>query len=236
MTPPRIAATPGGVECNCYVSWIEAKSHYASVGRNDEWAAFTPEQQAAALIAATRQVDSLPLRGQRADPTTPQALHFPRAEDPDVLVDGIAFLALLDRPVPLPHRVLIPCTERVCSIDEEMVFRPWADYIIDWAEGAIVARSGGAMPHRFPCAIRYRCKDVPEAIRRAVCEQALWLLRARTTTREPWDPPGAMMWSDVEPTTGSDRPEGYPVRLSRRGWSPSASRLLKPYVELARVG
>lgn len=236
MTPFRIEATPGGAECNCYVELVEANRYFASVGRSDEWSAFSPGQQTAALVAATRQIERLPLRGRRADPNTPQALHFPRAEDPDTLIDGVAFVARLDTPIPLPHRVVAPCSERVYTIDEEQVFRPWADYILDCINGAIIARSGGAMADSFAYAISYLCKEVPEPVRQAVCEHALWLLGGRSTTSRRYDPPGSMMWSDVGPVAPAASAHEASGRLSRRGWSPRASSLLKPYVELARVG
>jgi len=236
MNPPRIEAIPGGAECNCYVELVEANRYFASVGRSDEWSAFLPGQQAAALVAATCQIERLPLRGRRADPNTPQALHFPRAEDPDTLIDGVAFVALLDTPVPLPHHIVAPCSERVYTVDDEQVFRPWADYIIDCINGAIVARSGGAMADRFAYAISYLCKEVPDAVKRAVCEHALWLLGGRITTSRRYDPPGSMMWSDVGPVTHTVSAQDSPRGLSRRGWSPRTSSLLKPYVELARVG
>lgn len=237
MTPQRIQVIPGGVECNCYVELVEANRYFASVGRSDEWSAFSPAQQAAALLAATRQIERLPLRGRRADPATPQALHFPRVEDPDALVEGLAFLALLDRPVKLPHRVVMPCTETVHTVDGEQVFRPWADYILDCVNGAIVARSGGQMAHRSPYAISYLCREVPESVRHATCEHALWLLAEKGAPTTGPHPPDSMMWSDVVGAASSPAPsEGDTQRLSRRGWSPVAARLLRPYVEPARVG
>jgi hypothetical protein len=174
--------------------------------------------------------------GSSACRSAAQALHFPRAEDPDTRVEGAAFLALLDTPVPLAHHIVAPCSERVYAIDGAQVFRPWADYILDCINGAIVARSGGAMADRSPYAISYLCKEVPRAVKQAVCEHALWLLGSQRFAPAAYDPSGSMMWSDVGPVADSAVAHAAPERLSRRGWSPRASSLLKPYVELARAG
>jgi hypothetical protein len=91
------------------------------------------------------------------------------------------------------------------------------------------------MAHWSSYAISYLCKDVPEALKQAVCEQAMWLLSAENTpSPEPANTP--MMWSDVRVADREDEDGIYSSRLSRRGWSPSAARLLKPYVEMGRVG
>lgn len=64
------------VGVNSYVSREEADAYFRDRLDAEAWAEASTERQEAALVTATRRIDSLRLRGQRADPR--QALAFPR--------------------------------------------------------------------------------------------------------------------------------------------------------------
>ena len=61
---------------NSYVSREEASAYFQHRLDADAWAEAGEEKQDAALVTATRRIDSLRLRGQKADPR--QVLAFPR--------------------------------------------------------------------------------------------------------------------------------------------------------------
>lgn len=64
------------VGVNSYVSREEADAYFRDRLDAEAWAEASTERQEAALVTATRRIDSLRLRGQKADPR--QVLAFPR--------------------------------------------------------------------------------------------------------------------------------------------------------------
>lgn len=77
----RIDAEIAGADSNCYLSLADADAHFAEGIREEAWEKLPDSDRERALIAATRQIERLRLRGSKSDPSTPQALHFPRAGD-----------------------------------------------------------------------------------------------------------------------------------------------------------
>lgn len=61
---------------NSYLDLDEANAYFAERLYNDAWISATDDMKAQALIMATRRIDSLPLRGSKAD--RDQHLAFPR--------------------------------------------------------------------------------------------------------------------------------------------------------------
>lgn len=72
-----IDATVGGASANSYVAAVDADAYFASRVGGAAWAAASAGDREIALIDATRQLDRLRYKGQRA--STAQALEFPRS-------------------------------------------------------------------------------------------------------------------------------------------------------------
>lgn len=72
----RIDATSGSDTANSYVTLAEARAYHESQLHNDDWFQHTQETLAAALIHATRLIDTSSFKGQPS--SAAQALEFPR--------------------------------------------------------------------------------------------------------------------------------------------------------------
>lgn len=71
-----INSTPGSASANCYMSLAEADAYLEAHLSAATWAALDTERKSAALISATRELDSQVWTGRRV--TEPQALSWPR--------------------------------------------------------------------------------------------------------------------------------------------------------------
>ena len=71
-----ITATPGDASANCYVTLYEANSYLEAHLQASVWTAFDDEKKKAALVAATRQIDTMKFAGRRG--TQAQSLAWPR--------------------------------------------------------------------------------------------------------------------------------------------------------------
>jgi hypothetical protein len=69
---------------NSYTSVADADTFLACQRYNDAWLAATPDEQAQAVVTATRAIDAaMDFNGYLTDPTTPQSLRWPRVYAPN---------------------------------------------------------------------------------------------------------------------------------------------------------
>ncbi len=72
-----LVTTAGSATANSYASLVDAEAYALTLPVANDWAAATDPQKNAALVQATRMLDTLNWSGWRTAPTT-QALQWPR--------------------------------------------------------------------------------------------------------------------------------------------------------------
>lgn len=75
--PLTIVTTPGDASANAYASLAEAEAYALTLPVVNDWATATEAQKNAAMVQATRMLDTLDWKGLRTAPTV-QALQWPR--------------------------------------------------------------------------------------------------------------------------------------------------------------
>lgn len=95
---PVIVDTVGATDANSYLSVAAATELLDARLGSGAWASADPDDQARALIMATRDIDSNRFRGYKV--AYDQALQFPRTDQPDTPPDQI------------PQDVLLACAEQ----------------------------------------------------------------------------------------------------------------------------
>ena len=108
---PAFNATLGSSTATSYISVAQADDWYAGTLNEDAWTALDDDQKQAALVAATRALETLTYAGVRCTPSTndpakEQALQWPRSGAtckgitavcgalPQAIIDATAYLAL----------------------------------------------------------------------------------------------------------------------------------------------
>ena len=168
---------PGAGNSNSYITSAWADSYFDSDTRHNRWAKLTEDSNARALLQATRQINSLRLAGDKLDPFTPQALHFPRASDPYRTSYQESWTADIGSPVQLEHPRLV--TGSITVEDSEGTeYTEDADYELDLEAGTITALADGDLEDGEDYLVTYQYIGILEPIERATAEQALWLAEA----------------------------------------------------------
>lgn len=75
--PLVLDATPGALTANTYALLVDAEAYYLTLPVSNDWAAATGPQKNAALVQATRLMDTLVWKGYRTNYST-QPLQWPR--------------------------------------------------------------------------------------------------------------------------------------------------------------
>lgn len=108
---PAFDATLGSSVATSYISVAQADDYYLGTMREPDWSALTQQEKEAALIAATRGLETLDYAGTRCtpasdDPALEQALQWPRSDAtckglaatcamlPRAILEATAYLAL----------------------------------------------------------------------------------------------------------------------------------------------
>jgi len=170
----EIVATPGEINSNSYISLAWADSYYDADTRHERWDDLAESDQERAIVQATRQIDALPLAGSCLDVDTPQALHFPRADD-DCRTIQEDFTSDHDVAVNLTRELIIEDSELVTTTDGETEFEADTDYEMDCEAGTITVLSTGSMEDATDYTIVYKYTGIPLPVEQATAEQALWL-------------------------------------------------------------
>lgn len=258
----RIDATIAGADSNCYLSLADADAYFASSIREDAWSDFTDDERERALIQATSQIERLRLRGSPSDPSTPQALHFPRAGDYDwedeanvndindragdtldLVSDdaGDTQLATIVGEDTDGRRISedVNLTGTSAATSTKTFLRLKSITLASAAVGTITISetNGGA----DLCTIDPTDTTpdttwellVPEQIRQGCCEQALYLLDKDADGGDDLIDHRAMQAAGVKSVSLDGVSVAYGA-ASARDWSPSARQLLQSYV--SRVG
>ena len=171
---PTIIAAPGAGNANSYATLALADHHFDQSLQAAGWNAQSDSDKQAALIGATRAIERLRLGGLREDTTTPQALHFPRAQDTDRTVSLEAFTSDADVAVQLLRTGINDDSETVEDSDGTE-YTATTDYTIDEDAGTITVLGTGTMSDATTYYISYGYA-IPERVERATCEQAYDLL------------------------------------------------------------
>jgi len=173
---PTIRAASGAGNANSYVTLELADDYFAQGLQASAWNAQEESDREAALIGATRAIERLRLGGTPDDTSTPQALHFPRADDTDRTIVDEEFTSEHDSAVQLLRSGIT--TDSVTVEDSSgTAYTEDTDYTIDYDNGTITVASTGSMSDDTTYYISYD-HGIPQAVEEATCEQAIWLLRA----------------------------------------------------------
>lgn len=86
----ELIATPGADDANSYVTLEDADEYFEASLDNALWLSYTPMERETGLIVATRDIEAIAFSGDKHDPVTPQALHFPRRLDGLVIIPEVA--------------------------------------------------------------------------------------------------------------------------------------------------
>jgi hypothetical protein len=171
-----IDATPAGPNSNSYVSLADADAWFALGMQAAAWDAYVDADKSAALIEATRMIESLRLIGIPYDTDTPQALHFPLSDYTrwrSVVADE--FEAALGTAVDLARSQLEEGSVYVTADDGTTEYSEGSDYEIDYDAGTVTALVGGDITEAETCLISYDYLGIPKSIEQACCLEALHL-------------------------------------------------------------
>ena len=174
---PSIVATPGAGDANSYVTLAFADDFFDRELRGDAWAAFDNTQKERALIQATRQIEGLRIDGVREDTTTPQALLFPRAQDPERSAFHESFTSDFGVAVQL-DQVEITASSEIVEDAAGTEYTSATDYTLDGDAGTITVLATGTMSDATEYLISYGYNGIISEVEHATCEQAFDLLEA----------------------------------------------------------
>lgn len=180
MGAPTIVATAADPNANSYVTVAQATAYAATSLHEEDWTDASEDLRAKALIAATRAIESQPLRGSRFDVTTPQRLHYPTVESAWQRAHEETFTAALDTAVQL-SRTRLQADSALVYDAEGTEYTADEDYEVDAEAGTITALSGGALSDGEDYLIDYSYLGPPRQVEDATCEQALYIIRQTNT-------------------------------------------------------
>ena len=175
----EIVATAGAANANSYISLAWADRYFHEDTRAERWEKLSVNERMRALIQATRQINALRLAGTPLDSITPQALHFPRADDFDRTLQE-DFTADLGNPVELSRTQITEDSELVTSVGGVAEYERDVDYEMDYDAGTITALAEGDLEDATDYTIIYDYLGIPREVEQATAEQAVWLAERAT--------------------------------------------------------